>query len=207
MKKVFSVLALVLAATAAFAQNPLTVELNHCQPYMTAMVSQQTHHFLFVPYHRTVTTMVLTSSGLTACRADKSTLYASVKTHNLRTNGGTDFFNTQLYAVGTAGATANYLAITSTSITPAVTDTTLSGELTTNGLARAQGSIAHTSGTGSSVLSKTWTYSGSTSTIINGVGLFNASSSGTMTNEAAVTGAPTVTNSGDTITINYTLSY
>lgn len=127
--------------------------------------------------------------------------------HNLRVNGGADFWDAQLFNVASAGATANYIALTANSTTPAATDTTLTGEITTNGLARAQATDAHTSGNPSSVLSYTFTYTGSSSVTIAKVGLFNASSGGTLVLETLLTTSGTVSASGDTIMIQWTINF
>jgi hypothetical protein len=195
MKRILTIALLFVCALPSFAQNPLSLETRHCQKYMTRKFPAvwQKH---------------LSAKGLQACLADPTTVYGVAYTHNLRTNSGDDFFNAQLFGTSAAGAQANYLAITSTAITPDVGHTTLSGELTTNGLARKQGGVSHSAGASQTVLSATWTYNGAAGTVtINGVGLFTASSGGTMTHEASVTSAPTVTNNGDTVTINYTQNY
>jgi hypothetical protein len=141
--------------------------------------------------------------------------YGSLKSHsfqhNLRTNGGADFWNTQLF--GTSGingqtATAGYMALTTDATAPAATDTTLTSEETTNGLARsAQLTPTHSAGATSSVFTKTFTYTGSTSKVIAKVGLFNASSAGTMVLETLLSSTGTVNANGDTITITWTINY
>src|SRR2546428_482516 len=69
------------------------------------------------------------------------------KTENLLTNGGRDLFHAQCYTntgAGTQGA--NYVGLSTDTGAPAAGDTTLAGELTTNGMARKQGTITHTAG-------------------------------------------------------------
>jgi hypothetical protein len=195
MKRILAIALFFVCALPVYAQNPISLETRHCQKYTTRK---------FPAFWQ----KQLTAKGLAACMADPSTLYGVAYTHNLRTNGGDDFFNAQLFGTSAAGAQSNYLAITSTVITPGVGDTTLSGELTTNGLARKQATVSHTTGASQTVLAATWTYNGAAGTVtINGVGLFTASSAGTMTHVASVASAPTVTNNGDTVTINYTQNY
>lgn len=127
---------------------------------------------------------------------------------NLRTNGGADFYNAQLLGTSAAGTQANYLALTSNSTAPAATDTTLTGEIDdTYGLGRAQASVSHTASVTSSVLSKTWTYTGSSSVQINKIGVFTASSNGTMVYEAAFASPPSVSQNGDQVTVQYTINY
>jgi hypothetical protein len=71
-----------------------------------------------------------------------------------------------------AGVPASYLAISTDTAAVANTDTALTSELTTNGLARAAGTYALNSGQGSiggtaqAQLTKTWTYTGSTSVVV-----------------------------------------
>jgi hypothetical protein len=128
-------------------------------------------------------------------------------THNLRTNLGADFWDAQLFKVAAAGATANYIALTTDVTAPAATDTTLTSEETLNGLARAQAADAHTAGTNISTLSKTFTYTGSTTKTIAKVGLFNAASSGTMVLETLLGSSGTVNANGDTLTIQWQCTY
>jgi len=129
------------------------------------------------------------------------------KTPNLRTNGGADFFNSQLYGTSAAGAQANFIGLTTDATSPAATDTVLASEETTNGLGRAQGSVSHTASTNQTVISHTFTYTGSTTKAIAKVGLFTAVSSGTMTQETLLNAVGTVNNNGDTITVNWTNNY
>jgi len=137
--------------------------------------------------------------------------YGNVTSHsitkNLRTNLGADFWDAQLFKVATAGATANYIAITTDATAASATDTTLASEETTNGLARAQAADAHTTSASSSVLSKTFTYTGSVTKTIAKVGLFTASSGGTMALETVLGATGTVNSSGDTLTIQWSISF
>ena len=129
------------------------------------------------------------------------------KVFNLRTNVGADFWDAQLFKVAAAGATANFIALTTDVTAPAATDTTLTSEIATNGLARAQAADAHTAGTASSTLSKTFTYTGSSPVTVAKVGLFNASSAGTLVLETLLGSTGTVSANGDTITISWTVNF
>lgn len=126
---------------------------------------------------------------------------------NLRTSVGADFWDTQLFKVGAAGTTANFIALTTDATAPASGDTTLTSEETTNGLARAQAADAHTGGTSTSVLTKTFTYTGSSSKVIAKVGLFTAISSGILVLETLLTSTGTVNANGDTITVTWTINF
>jgi hypothetical protein len=132
---------------------------------------------------------------------------AIARGHNLRVNGGADFWDAQLFKVATAGATANYIGLTTDATSPAAADTTLASEETTNGLARAQAVDTHSAGASSSQLAHTWTYTGSTSKTIAKVGLFNASSAGTMVLETLLGSTATVSANGDTITVTWTINF
>lgn len=125
------------------------------------------------------------------------------------TNGGKDFVSAQ---VGGAGgtATAAYLALTANSTAPAATDTTLAGEITTagGGLVRALATYAHTNGTSTYTLTKAFTANGSDSlpVTIAKVGVFTASSGGTLVFETALSPTATLSVSGDSLTITQTIT-
>jgi hypothetical protein len=64
---------------------------------------------------------------------------------NLVTSVGESGISKQMSDTAAQPASANYIALTNTGITPAVADTTLSGEIGSNGLQRAQGTFTDTS--------------------------------------------------------------
>jgi len=125
------------------------------------------------------------------------------------TNAGKDFISAQ---VGGAGgtATAAYIALTANSTTPATSDTTLTGEITTagGGLIRALGTYAHTAGTSTYTITKTFTVNGSDSlpVTVAKVGLLTASSSGTLVFSTLLSPTATLSASGDTLTITQTVT-
>jgi hypothetical protein len=125
--------------------------------------------------------------------------------HNLLTNDGRDWMHAQVYtniAAGTIGA--NYIAVTVNATAPAAADTTLTGEIATGGLARAQATTrTHTVGTNATTLAITFTASAQHTAVQKG-GLFNASSAGTMAHENTFTAASLEIN--DTLTITATLN-
>lgn len=102
-----------------------------------------------------------------------------------------------------------YIALSTSSLTPANGDTTLSGETSASGLARAlgtQGSYTSPSvldGACSYTVSKTFT-AGATATI-QSAALFDASSSGNLFAEANLSSAASVV-SGDTLAITWTIN-
>lgn len=107
---------------------------------------------------------------------------------NLRTDAGTDHqartsFSTASNATGNYAA-LNYIALTENSDAPAGGDVTLVGELNAagGGLNRAQATYAHTDGTNTVVLDKTFTINandGSPKTPAK-AGLLNAAAAGTL---------------------------
>jgi hypothetical protein len=108
-----------------------------------------------------------------------------------------------------AGTPAIYMALAPSTITVTKTDTALTGELSTNGFARALGTYAYGGAPGalggsvSYTISKTFTATGAQT--INAVALFNASSAGTMFVEANLASAATLATS-DTLSVVYTVN-
>ena len=125
--------------------------------------------------------------------------------HNLITTAGKDFISAQIGSTSPGANGANYIALTTTAVTPAAGDTTLSGELTTGGLGRAQGTYAHTAGQNTFTVSKTFTAT-ATATNVQAAGLFTASSAGTMMAENTFTAVSLANNDQLTITWTITLS-
>lgn len=124
----------------------------------------------------------------------------------LVTNGGRDAMHNQLLGTSAQPAAFNYMGITTDATAAAAGDTTLTSEETTNGLARAQATFAHTTGTNTSTLTKTFTYTGASSKVLAKIGIFNASSSGTMGIETVMSSTATVTTSGDNVTVTETFT-
>lgn len=124
----------------------------------------------------------------------------------IKTNAGQDFqynvmANSSSNGTG-AYAPANYIALTSNATAPNATDTALANEATA-GLARVQAStISHTAGTNTYSLQKTFT--SDQSITINKIGIFNASSTGTIVFETTITAATLV--SGDQLQITETVT-
>lgn len=125
--------------------------------------------------------------------------------HNLITTAGKDFISAQIGSTSPGSNGANYIALTTTSLNPTASHTTLSGEITGNGLARAQGTYAHSNGQNTFTVSHTFTAS-ATHTNVQGAGLFTASSGGTMMAENTFTAVTLANNDQLTITWTITLS-
>jgi hypothetical protein len=123
--------------------------------------------------------------------------------HNLITNAGKDFISAQLGSTSAATNGANYIALSSNTAAPAVTDTTLTGEITTDGLERAQGTYAHETGTSTFTVTRTFTASDAHADVQK-AGLFTAASSGTMMAENTFTAVSLA--SGDQLTITWTIT-
>src|SRR2546428_6162617 len=101
---------------------------------------------------------------------------------NLFTNAGHDFIAQQGYATsGLSTNGANWVALSDDTGIPAITDTVLAGEITTNGLQRSQGTYAHTIGTNVTTITKTFTATATQSS--RKPGLLLASVDSTLVNE------------------------
>lgn len=126
--------------------------------------------------------------------------------HNLLTTDGIDIFHKAIYVDTVATEVGNnFLALSVNTHTPVVGDTTLLGEITTGGLARALATtITHTNDTNVTTLAHTFTAS-ATHTAVQLAGIFNQLTiGGTLTHENTFTPANLV--SGDTLTVTWTLT-
>ena len=123
---------------------------------------------------------------------------------NLVTNAG--FAQLALLAGDASATPFTYIAVGTSSTAPAVTDTTLTAEITDTGLARVAGTVSRVTTTVTNDtyrVTTTWTATGSKT--IEEVGVFNASSAGTMLSHALTT-SKAVTN-GETLTGTYSLRF
>lgn len=100
---------------------------------------------------------------------------------NLLTTVGRDWIHGQVYESGTTDE-AKYIGLSSNSDSPAAGDTSLTGEISTNGLQRAAGTVTHVAGTNTTTIFNQFTASGSF-TAVQKTALFTAISSGTMVHE------------------------
>lgn len=123
---------------------------------------------------------------------------------NQITNSGRDFLHLQGYQTTGLGANGlNWIGLTNTAVTPAAGDTTLTGEITTNGLARAQGVVAHTAGTNTTTITNTFTCA-TAPQAAQAAALFTASTAGTMNHELTFTQRSLQI--GDQLVITYTIT-
>lgn len=127
------------------------------------------------------------------------------------TNAGRDFVAGCLGdRSGSRPAAADYLALTANSTSPVATDTTLTGEIATasGGLIRAQATYAHTGGAATYTLTRTYTANGNDAlpVTVAKVGVFNASSAGTLAWETLLGTTATISASGDSLTVTETIT-
>ena len=99
-----------------------------------------------------------------------------------------------------------YMVLSSDSTAINLTDTTLTGEQTTNGLQRAVVTAAHTVGTNVWTFTNTFTYTGSSANAIYKVAIFDASSGGNLIAEYLAGTPTTFSNSGDNAQYQITIS-
>jgi hypothetical protein len=127
--------------------------------------------------------------------------------HNLLTDAGEAWMHAQVYTNTAAGTrAAGYIAATETSITPAVGNTTLTGEITDRGMPRADATTkTYTGGSNSTIIEHTFTVSGAGFTSVLASALFNAASVGTMPHIATFTTGSGILAANDTLKITWTL--
>lgn len=128
----------------------------------------------------------------------------------LLTSVGRDALHKQHLDTAAQPAAFNYIALTANTTAESTASTTLTAEIATagGGLLRAQGTFAHTTGTNTSTLTKTFTANGSDSlpVTIGKIGVFNASSAGTMGYEKLLSPTATLSASGDNVALTYTIT-
>ncbi|WP_066373941.1 hypothetical protein [Herbidospora mongoliensis] len=126
------------------------------------------------------------------------------------TTAGRDMIADSIGKAASRPAVAEYMALTANSSAPSAGNTTLTGEITTGGggLIRAAATYAHTGGAATYTLTKTFTANGSDSlpVTVAKVGIFNASSSGTMVWETLLGATATLSASGDQLTVTQTVT-
>lgn len=125
----------------------------------------------------------------------------------MRTNAGRDWQakvmgDTASNATG-AYAPATYIGLTADNTAPNAADVSLTGEIAVGTLARAQAVYAHTNGTATYTLTKTFT-SDQTVTVSK-LGVFTASAGGTMAFESLLN-QPAALLSGDQVVITFTVT-
>jgi len=137
--------------------------------------------------------------------------YLAKNKHNLLTQNGRDYFHVQCYGIaasisaqtGTNGM--NWIGLTSSTSAPLTTDTILVGEITTSGLTRTLGTVAHTLSATTTTVSNTFTATG-TLTNVQASALFNSNSGGANIISHEATFTPTTLNNNDQLAITWTLT-
>ena len=131
-------------------------------------------------------------------------LVGSEVTYNLITNAGSDFLHVQGYGSSGLGANGlNYIALSNDTVGEGAGSTTLSNEIAANGLSRAAGTVAHTSGTNTTTITKVFTCA-TAPQAAQKAALFTASSSGTMCHVLGFTQRSLQV--GDTLTVTFTIT-
>lgn len=127
-------------------------------------------------------------------------------------NAGKDFVASSLGDTsGSRAAAAGWMAITANSTAPAAGDTSLTGEITTasGGLIRGTAAYAHTNGTSTYTLTRTFTANANDTGLpvtIAKAGIFNASSGGTMPWSSLLSPTATISAVGDSLTVTETIT-
>jgi hypothetical protein len=133
------------------------------------------------------------------------------KIGNLVTDAGRVAIHTYIYGTtaqrtseGLSGTGFNYIALSNDGTAPAAGDTSLTGELSADGLGRAQGTVTLPTGSGTiTTVENEFTYTGS-SQAVQKTALFDDSSGGKMAHEILFT-QRTLSN-GDTLTLTFSIT-
>ncbi len=123
--------------------------------------------------------------------------------HNVITNAGRDFLHTQGYGTAAQANGLNYIALSNDALTETTASTVLSTEIAANGLARAIGTVAHTTGTNTTTVSKTFTCA-TAAQAAQKAALFTAAAAGTMNHALAFTQRSLQI--GDTLACTFTIT-
>jgi len=128
----------------------------------------------------------------------------------LLTNAGLDFFAKQAAGAASATAVAKWIALTANATAAGATDTTLTAEIVTGGggLIRAAGTYAHTAAATTYTVSNTFAANGSDALPVTlaKVGAFDAASVGNMVFETLLSATATLSASGDSLALTWTIT-
>jgi len=145
-------------------------------------------------FHRTLCEAAarpVTANVHIVARHPDGTVFSDQWVHNLRTNAGITWQEGQM--AGTPGNAVTYIAVSANTAAPSVGDTSLSGEITTGGLARASATVSYSStasDVGSGTYSSGGTISGSSGQTCT-LSSFNGGGSGA-TATVTLTGSSTI---------------
>lgn len=134
--------------------------------------------------------------------------------HELRTNAGTDWQASIMGNSGASGAgtgtqrAADYIALTVDTTTPSTASTTLTTELAVDGLSRAAGTYGHTGGTNTYTITRAYTFTRASAVdrTVAKIGVFNASSTGTLAFETLLSATQLLQTNGDQLTVTQTVT-
>jgi hypothetical protein len=129
---------------------------------------------------------------------------------NVLSSAGRDALHEQ-HIKSTQPAPFKYGALSASAHTPVLADASLEGEITTpgGGLIRAEMTFAHTAGTNTSTLTKTWAANGTDAlpVVVKNWANFNkATEGGTMGEQDVLSATATLSVSGDSLTVTFTLT-
>lgn len=131
---------------------------------------------------------------------------------NLITNAGRVAIHTYIYGTAAQRSAAvmgadgfSYIGLSSDGAAPAAGDTSLTAELSGNGLSRAAGTVTLPTGSGTTTtIARVFTYSGVSTQAVTKTALFDASSAGHMAHEILFTQRNM--NQNDQLTISFTIT-
>jgi hypothetical protein len=123
--------------------------------------------------------------------------------YNVKTTVGIDFLFAQGYGSSPGANGLNYIALSNDTVTETTASTTLSNEIALNGLARAQGTYAHTGGAATATIDKTFTCI-TNPQAAQKAALFSAAAVGTMNHVLGFTQRSLQVN--DTLQVTFTIT-
>lgn len=135
-----------------------------------------------------------------------------LRERQLMTNGGRDGAFRLLYDTSRAGLPGpyNFIGLTANATAASAASTTLTGEIVTagGGLIRAVAAYAHTNGTATATLSKTFTANGSDTLAVTiaKIGIFDAVTAGNLGHETLLNATATLNVSGDNVAVTETVT-
>lgn len=131
--------------------------------------------------------------------------------HNILTNAGRVTIHTFLYGTTAQKTSANlgvglhFVGLSNDAAAPAAGDTSLTGELSSDGLQRAQGTVLLPTGAGTiTQIQRQFTYAGGGTQPVQKTALFDAVSAGHMAHEILFTQRVLATS--DTLTLQFSLT-
>jgi ABC-type molybdenum transport system ATPase subunit/photorepair protein PhrA len=122
----------------------------------------------------------------------------------VKTTAGIDFLFAQAYSTTPGANGLNYIGLSNDTLTETTASTALSSEIVANGLARTQGTYAHTAGTATGTVAYTFTATGGQS--VRKAALFDALEAGTMNHALALPEGQRVLVATDMLAVTFTIT-